>query len=414
MSSVDRVTSVEAALAFTRAEDVGPDAERPGLLRARTRPPEVRGPSIFDLHTCRLRDWAECEGFQPDLLRHGFDCVDLPPVEGLRALLERVRDAGRVREEDAREIRRRLAGAWLRLRDGSHIRLLFIAPEGFIMRRAGPNGMAVSPPGSMTAMNGHDAAQAVHADQDVLGTPLRQIMRGAAPWLFRHDAPDSRNRWSPLLLLNLWLPLQQITRPLALMDKQTLDRRAQQLRYGLPTDAFLDRDEERRVNDIWTFLHDDRQQWYFRAEMSVGHAYVFETLGTPHGSFVVPGEERAERRVRQLDAAGEAIRRKDEANLREAVAPDAGPAGPVGTAPLHRAIEAMEALIDEARAAAASLGQGVGAEAWLARAQRAGGAVVRKSLEMRAVAVRTPGLSWLRRPAESTRSTGGQSRPRAG
>jgi hypothetical protein len=75
------------------------------------------------------------------------------------------------------------------------------------------------------------------------------------------------------------------------------------------------------------------------------------------------------------------------------VAPEAEPARAVGTAPLRRAIESMEALIDEARAAAASLGRGIGAEGWLARAQRARDAVVRKSLEMRAVAVRIPGIS---------------------
>jgi hypothetical protein len=349
------------------------------------------------VQTCRITDWSECDAFRPDLLRHGFDCVDLSSIEGLQGVLDRVRDAGQVRPEDAREIRRRLAGRSVRLGDGSRIRLVTIAAEGFIMRKAGPNGMPASPAGSMTAMNGHDAALTVHADQDVRGTPLRQLLRGAAPRLFRHDAPDSRNGWSPLWLLNLWIPLQQITRPLALMDKRSLDRRAHQLRYGLPTDAFLDRDADRRINDIWTFLHDARQRWYFRSEMPPGRAYVFETLGTPHGSFILPGEERAERRLRQLDAASEAIRCGDEPGVRRALLPGEDRGAAIATRPLRRAIEAMDELIEEARRDAASLCRGFGSESWRARARRAMDAVVRKSIEMRVVAVRTPRLPPRRR-----------------
>jgi hypothetical protein len=249
----------------------------------------------------------------------------------------------------------------------------------------------------MTAMNGHDAALAVHADQDVRGTPLRQLLHGAAPWLFRHEAPDSRNRWSPLFLLNLWIPLQQVTRPLALMDGRSLDRRTHQLRYGLPTDGFLDREADRRINDIWTFLHDASQQWYFRSELPLGRAYLFETLGTPHGSFVLPGEERAERRFRRLEAASEAIRRGDAPGLQRALAPGEERGAAVATRPLRRAIEAMDELLEEARRNAASLSRGVGGEDWCARAGRAMDAVVRKSIEMRVVAVRAPRLRLGRR-----------------
>ncbi len=381
--------TVEAALAFTSVRDVGPDDERPGLLRARTRAPDAP-PEAFDLQTCRLHDWGEDASFRPDLVRHGFDSVDLSAVADLTEVLVRVRDAGHVREEDARAIRRRLAGQTVRLGDGSRLRLLTIAPEGFIMRKAGPNGLAMSPPDAMSAMNDHDAARAVHADQDVRGTPLRQMLRGAAPWLFRHDAPDSRNGWSPLWLLNLWIPLQQITRPLVLMDKGTLDRRAHQLRYGLPTDAFLDRDEDRRVNDIWTFLHDARQRWWFRAELPLGRAYVFETLGTPHGSCILPGEEVAERRYRRLAAAIEAVGHDDEEALRRAVAIDEEGDPPIGTRPLRDAIDAMDARLEEARRDGTALCRGTDASSWQQRARRAMDAVVRKSLEMRVVALRWP------------------------
>jgi len=384
---------LEAGLWFTRSADVGPDAARPGLLRARAVGSEAESVAeAWDVRRCRIRDWGGEGGFRPELLRHGFECIDLTSLDGLAEALERVREAGHVGEEDVREIRARLSGARLRLGDGSRVRLLTIAPEGFIMRKAGPNRMPVSPAGAMSPMNDHDAARAVHADQDVLGTPLRQMLRGAAPWLFRHDAPDSRNGWSPLMLLNLWIPLQQITRPLALMDKRSIDRRAHQLRYGLATDAFLDRDESQRVNDIWSFLHDAGQRWYFHSELHADRAYLFETLGTPHGSFVVPGEERAERATRRLAAVREALERGDEPGLRRALEPTGGAEVEAGTAALRRAISAMESLLEEAGAHAAALCRGEGAPAWSARAARATDAVVRKSIEMRVVAVRTPRL----------------------
>ena len=393
-------TAFEAELAYTPAADVSPDAERPGLLRAKTRAegPYAAGEAL-EPHRCTIRDWSEDPDFRPDLLRHGFDCVDLSAREGLLAALKRVRDAGHVLPGDAREIRDRLADAWLRLGDGSRIRLLHIAAEGFIMRRAGPNRMPLGPPASRSKTNDHDAAKAVHADQDVLGTPLRQLLRGAAPWIFRHEAPDSRNAHSPLLLLNLWIPLQQITRPLALMDKQSLARRRQQLRYGLPTGDFLERDESQRVNDIWTFLHDEEHRWYFRAEMPLGAAYVFDTLGTPHGSFIVPGEERAERCHRQLAAGLAALAAGDEAALRRAAGAGAGSgAAAIATRPLRRAIGDMEAMLEEARHGAADLCRGGStADDWNERARRAMQAVVRQSIEMRVVALRLPRLgSWPR------------------
>jgi hypothetical protein len=184
------------------------------------------------------------------------------------------------------------------------------------------------------------------------------------------------------------------------MDKGSLNRRAHQLRYGLPTDAFLDRDPDQRVNDIWTFLYDEAQRWYFRPELPLGRAYVFETLGTPHGSCVVPGEALAAARYRQLAAAGEALARGDAAELRRCLAAPQEPATGAATLPLRRAIEAMDALLHEVRGDAARLCASDApdaADAWRARAARAMDAVVRKSLEMRVVALRIPTLRTRRR-----------------
>jgi hypothetical protein len=177
------------------------------------------------------------------------------------------------------------------------------------------------------------------------------------------------------------------------MDKRTLDRRAHQLRYGLPTDSFLERDADQSVNDIWTFLPDPGQRWYFTSELDSRRAYVFETLGTPHGSFIAPGEDVAERLYHALERAADAARRGDEAALRRVtddVAPLPAPA--VTTPALRRAIEAMGGLLEEARGEASALCRGEGRDDWLSRAKAAADRVVRRSLEMRVVALRVP--SW--------------------
>ncbi len=379
-----------AQLAFTRAQDVSLAAQ--GGLRSRTLgSDEASDPRSYDQRECRLFDSS---GEPLDLRVHGFAHADLSRRFGLLRVLERVRTAGRIADTDAAEIRRHLLGRSLPLSAGGRLRILYLAREGFFMRRAGPNGRRADGDGRSAGMNGHDAAMAVHADQDVDGTPLRQILCGAAPWLFHHDSPDRHNRWSRLHLVNLWIPLDQVTRPLALMDTRTLDRRAHQLRHGLPTDTFLRRREDMRVNDIWTFLHADDQRWYFTAEMDARTAYVFETLGTPHGSFIVPGEAIAEALHLRLLAAVDAVRRRDQPALVRALAsPDAERSArqEPATAPLRRAIAAMDRLLAEGRADLGALCQGNDPSSWCARATAAADRVVRKSLEMRAVALVTPG-----------------------
>jgi hypothetical protein len=204
--------------------------------------------------------------------------------------------------------------------------------------------------------------------------------------MFRHQTPDGSNRLSPLVLVNVWIPLQQITRPLALMDRRTLNAREHQLRYALPTESFLDRTEDMRMNDIWAFLHDESQQWYFHSHMAHDQAYVFDTLGEPHGSFILPGEEVAERLYVQLQllrkqlAAGETVRKPIAAavNLPSST-----------TAPLRQAVESMAKLV--AGAPVDKLGQPA-VDVWLARAAEAMDSVVRKSLEMRVVALLLPNI----------------------
>lgn len=392
-TAADPDLAIDAELAFTRLEDVSLDDRN--ARRARTLDPDTRAdPQAYDRRICRAYDGSAPGGLQPDLREHGFARIDLSARRELQAVFERVRVAGRLGPADVAEIRRNLLGRTFTLPGGERLWLLFIAREGFFMRRAGPNGMALAREPN-PEMNEHDAAVAVHADQDVEGTPLRQLMRGAAPWLFRHESPGRRNRLSRLALLNVWIPLQQVTRPLVLMDRRSLDRQRHQLRYGLITDAILPRGEDMRINDIWTFLHDDEQRWHFTSEMDARQAYVFETLGTPHGSFILPGEERAEARYRQLHALIAAARGGDAEAVTRALALADDPRWRApATASLARAIAAMEQLLAEARADPSAL-LGGDPSSWCARATEAADRVIRKSLEMRAVALLLPRL-WPR------------------
>lgn len=376
---------VEADLGFSRLAEVVDDDEGRGLRRAITRPVDLEFSSQFEHRRCQIRDLCGAGHPEPGLRSMGFETIDLRDRKGLQSLLSEVKSAGEINVAQSKQLRRFLQGSVFRLSHGRCLKMLHVAPEGLVMRKGGPNGLKVEPDLAMTEMNHHDVALAVHGDQDVRGTPLRQIMRGFAPSLFNHRTPDGSNRWSPLTLVNLWIPLQQITRPLALMDRRTLDADKHQLRYALPTDSFLDRREDMRLNDIWAFLHDDNQRWYFHSDMNHETAYVFDTLGEPHGSFTVPGEEVAEHYYRQLCQLCRQF--KEGAPVRVETAEPRSPQKT--TAPLQKAIDTMAALV--ARAPAHEAAQPV-IDEWLAQAVSAMNSVVRKSLEMRVVAVVMPDL----------------------
>lgn len=384
--------SVFAELGFTPEADVSLDTTRPGgVLRAKTHPDDSYAKSAIAMRICRIDDLASST-VRPGLATTGFDTVDISGLTSLQRTLARIRAAGTMTEADAVELRHRVMGRSVRLADGKKLRFLYAAPEGIILRTAGPNGVPVEPYEPMTKTSGHGPATAVHGDQDVHGTPIRQILRGAGPWLLHHDSPDGSNHRSPLFVVNIWIPLQQITRPLALMDQRTLDRRRHQLRYALPTEAFLERQADRRLNDIWTYLPDDGQRWYFTSEMDARRAYVFNTLTMPHGAFVIPGEDVAERLYVRLRRARDAVARGDRAALAAAARGERESTEHVATAPLRRAIDEMYALLNEAREdEGASLLSA--SEAFRARADAAMTRVVRKSVELRAVALVTP--EWL-------------------
>lgn len=376
--------TIAVTMGFVPSSVAVPDVDHPGLLRAGPRASAPYARDNLERHVCAATDTCRDEAARPDLLELGFDEVDLSPFDVLQRVCARVRDVGLVTDEDATAIRSSLQGAVLRCSGGRTITVLHLADEGFIMRKAGPNAMAVVGPRS-SGMNDHGGATSVHADQDVFGTPLTQLMDGRAPSLFRHDSPDGHNRDAGLMLVNLWIPLQQITQPLVLADGRSIDRRRHQLRYGLATESFLDREEDMAVNDIWTFLHDPDQRWYLRSDMDHRRAYVFDTLSTAHSACTLPGEDVAERCYRSLEDAEAAVAAGDVSALVEAVSAVRTPATPIDAPPaLRDAIDAMAAAADEAHRDPARVIDD-GAEAWLTRSRDARRRVVRMSLEMRMV-----------------------------
>lgn len=377
-------TTYPVRMGFTPESFAIPDPDHPGLLRAGPRAGAPYGKEGVEPQMCSATDLAADDSVRPDLAEWGFDTVDLSGLDSLQSTCAEVRAAGRVTDEQATTIRAALEGAVLPTSSGGALRVQYLSDEGFIMRTAGPNRRSLVGPESQ-GMNDHGGATSVHADQDVYGTPLTQLMEGRAPELFVHDSPDGHNHDAPMLLVNLWIPLQQITQPLVLADGRSVDRRRHQLRYGLATDSFLERDEDQLINDIWTFLHDDAQRWNFRSQMDHRNAYVFNTLSTPHGAGTLPGEDVAEWCYRTLEAAEAAVASGDVDGLVAAMTTSGRPELPTAmTSALRDAIDTMTVVLDEAAADPAGV-CGERSTEWTAAAWAARRAVVRMSLEMRMV-----------------------------
>ena len=135
----------------------------------------------------------------------------------------------------------------------------------------------------MTKTSGHGAAfSQFYGDGTCTARRFARSSTGRGP-LFRHDSPEGSNPWSPLFLVNLWIPCQQITRPPALMGSADAGPVPPPARYTLPTSSLpRARIRSAHLNDIWTYLPDDSQRWYFTSEMDLRSAYVFNTpVGAP-------------------------------------------------------------------------------------------------------------------------------------
>lgn len=325
--------------------------------------------SIEDLDQTRRRT---------TLATHGFESMRLPDRRGLLDRLRLISERSHFDEEDVQAVRNALAGARLHSADGSRLLVIHVVNEGAILRCVGPNGIELD---GHDVQDQHGGASNVHADQDVLGRPLHQMTRGRGRRLFSHESPDCANRRSPLLLVNLWMPLNQVTRPLAMMDTRSLDRTRDQLRYVLPTESILDRKGEKAMIDIWWFRHDPAQRWQFRSTTGLGDAWVFDTLSTPHCSFVVPGEEVAAEGFEMVDAAVDAVLAGESVRPGSALR-----SGRAGTVALQDAIDDLQSVLDHGR----RLRPGDPHDRWVERARQAQHAVMRMSVEVRALALRIP------------------------
>ena len=382
MSVVD--SSYQVRLGFMPESQVIPDPDHPGLFRAGPRASAPYDDDWVEYHGCAATDVVDGLPDGLGLRTSGFDMVDLSSLDDVQQACDQVRRNGAVDDASAAAIRAALDGAVLPTTRGRSVRVLFVADEGFIMRTSGPNGLRLVGERSV-GMNGHGGARSIHIDQDVYGTPLTQLMDGRAPSLFVHDSPDGRCDDASMFLLNMWIPLQQVVQPLVLADGRTIDRRRHQLRYGLPTGSFLDRDDDMAINDIWTMLHDGGQEWYFDSGMDHRSAWVFNTLSVAHGAGTLPGEDAAERCYLALEAAEDAVVRRDPDALVAALGPLAGADVTLGATPaLRDALGQMLAVVEDAVADPAGA-CGPSAAQWVAASQDARGRVVRTSLELRLV-----------------------------
>ena len=379
---------IQGVMGFALPKDVAPDTERKGMLRANTQSDDYSEVSeLIDFKHCNLYDLAS-KKYQPDLATMGFDSVDLSSNTELMTILEKVKGQGILEQEDIPRIRSAIRGSVYKLSNGKRLRMLYVAGEGILVRTSGPNGLAIEHDKAVPTHSKQAAAMMVHGDQDVYGHPLKRIMKGAAPWIFHHQTPDGSNSISPVNLVNFWIPLQQINTPLCLMDRTTLNNQDHQLRFEINVTDTLDRDSKNGRNDIWAFLHDDKQAWYFDSEMTSKQAYVFDTLGMAHGAAILPGEKEAEQYFLRISDCQKALTENDSEAFRVACSQEKLELPSKMTASLSVAIANMEAVLDLAKTEEEAIFMQSKRESvnpWEQKAEAARNAVIRKSIELRAV-----------------------------
>lgn len=373
------VRGVRATLTFTDPANVVPDDERPGLLRDVS----VTADDAGDTRVCEATDLSDPATTEPGLDAAGFETIDLTTNAALQAALDEVDRRGALTDDTAAEIRAGLTGMEVTLTDGTRLRIELVTDDGLFHRRSGP-AWADANPGGIDGANGHGGAKRVHGDQDVYGTPLRQLMHGAAPDTFRHVTPDGRNDDATTYLLNLWIPLHAPVQPLTLMDRRTVDAEHHQLRYGLPVDGFLERDADAAINDLWHFLFHEDQRWYLRTDMDARHGYLFHTLGTAHGAASLPGEDAlAPLFVALTEAVGAcATGEVDPATIGVSTPEPPADATDAIRAGWHR----LTAQLDRAATLLADAAPAEQWEAWRTDAVDALESVTRRSIELRLVA----------------------------
>ena len=259
------------------------------------------------------RRYSQHRTLKISLVKNGFEYVDLKDVHkdgSLKSDFQSALEHGLDSNLSSR-IRHKLRHFFATLSDGSYLWIFKVVGEGMIIRR---NRAGCKNPHLCKSIDGDEvAAKTVHIDQDLHGQPLRSMLFGLAPFLF-HE------KYSPLRILNIWIPLQQVrVRPLALMDVQTFNRQAHQLKYHIVNKFMSDHEdgeggkEKYLLNDCFTSLHHEDQKWYFYDGQDSDKMIVFETTGTPHGSFMLPGEKFLRRLLDALEEIHDhVVRRKED------------------------------------------------------------------------------------------------------
>ncbi|MEZ5247147.1 MAG: hypothetical protein R2707_18820 [Acidimicrobiales bacterium] len=372
---------MRATLTFTEPGHVMPDAERSGLLRADFAAEDGTG----DVRGCELTDLSAPGTTEPGLEAAGFETIDLEANTALQRALDDVRRRDRLTGDAEAAIRQSLTGMEVALANGTRLRIDLVVDDGLFYRRSGPAWTDVNP-GGIDGVNGHGGAKYVHGDQDVYGTPLRQLMHGTAPDTFRHVTPDGRNDDATTFLLNLWIPIHAPVQPLALMDQRTVDGVRHQLRFGLPVDGFLERDEDAEINDIWRFLYHPDQQWFARTDMDSRQGYLFNTLGTGHGAACLAGEDALAPLFLALSEAVGAIESGDTDPTMATI--DVSTPEPPGDASgaIRDAWKRLTRQVDAANAIIAGSGSDALWDEWRIQTREALDSVVRRSVELRLVA----------------------------
>ena len=181
------------------------------------------------------------------LEKNGFEYIDIDPTAALQSLFSAALKND-LNETLAYKIRQKLSNLFTTLSDDSYLYLLHVVGEGMIIRRNRP-GCDVQ---DCEPIDSNEVgAKTVHGDQDLYGQPLHSILFGFAPFLFHKT-------YSPLRILNVWIPLQEVrVRPLALMDVTTLNRTQHQLRYHIINKFMQEGSGNFLLNDCWTFCCSD-------------------------------------------------------------------------------------------------------------------------------------------------------------
>jgi hypothetical protein len=244
----------------------------------------------------------------PNFKKMGFTTLNLQHNQLLQKELKKVKDTSILTSENKLQILKHLNMASFYTADGKErVTILHPVLDGLFLRQAGPNDLNITDINGETSMG---SAKTAHVDNNVDGTPLKQYIRGWAPWLFAHTSPGHQNHISPLHILRLWIPLQQPVRPLVVMDGRTFHRSKEQVAFHLPTGDFLNRSnqglsyllsnsfskqdvDDLSLVDVWHLLYSNQQKWYFHSGMNYSKAFVFSTLDGAHSSCSLPGEDLA-------------------------------------------------------------------------------------------------------------------------